>query len=75
MIFANIARALNAACVHHFRQANIHANYVHEHAQTEGAWNRCVETARLWDACIDLEIEIEDLIAERKYAAAERVAA
>lgn len=74
-MFANIARGLNAACVHHFRQANIHANYVHEHAQTEGAWLRCVETARLWDECVDQEVEIEDLIAEAAMRAVERVAA
>lgn len=65
MTFDTLAREIVQACLRRARALNIEANYVHEHAQTEGAWDRCVRTARLIDECIDLEVEVEDLIAER----------
>lgn len=75
MTFDHFARNLNAALLRINMQDNIVANYIHEHRQTEGAWDRCVLTARRVDECIDLEVEIEDLIWERERAAAERRAA
>lgn len=65
MTYATLARAIVQACLRRARADNIEANYYHEHRQTEGAWDECVRTARLIDECIDLEIEVEDLIAER----------
>ena len=64
------ARNLNQRLLEINRTENLHWNYIHSVNDADWVWERCVSTAKLWDQCVDLEIEIEDLIAERRRAAA-----
>lgn len=67
---AAFARNLNQRLLEINRAENLHWNYIHSQNDADWVWERCVSTAKLWDQCVDLEIEIEDLIAERRRIAA-----
>lgn len=72
MIFdpAAFARNLNQRLLAVNRQANLHWSFIYTTDDSDWVWERLVTAAKYWDECVDLEIEIEDLIHDARRRAA-----